>query len=55
MMSREFDEPYEPHVCTFWCKFWCFFNLHRWEYPGGGCECCHKPDKLAEKIFGGRP
>jgi hypothetical protein len=30
--------------CSWQCRVYCFFNLHRWSWPGGYCECCGEKD-----------
>jgi hypothetical protein len=34
-------EPAHGDRDCFWlCKLLCFFNIHRFDYPGGRCLCC---------------
>lgn len=34
------------HECYFLCRMFCFMQLHRWDAPGGHCECCGECDEL---------
>lgn len=37
------------HECNWVCRMFCWLNLHRWDSPGGECECCQKHDDFFDK------
>lgn len=37
------------HKCWWLCKVLCFLAVHRWDSPGGHCECCGKHDDFFDK------
>ncbi len=39
------------HRCIWLCKAVCWLGLHRWQYPGGYCDCCGIRDNFFD-IFG---
>ncbi len=43
------------HKCRWWHKVLCFFGLHRWDEPGGVCECCGAWDDFFDRPDGGLP
>lgn len=44
-------EIFEPHQCSAWCRFFCGLNLHRWDMPGGKCECCGRSERKFRSVW----
>lgn len=36
----------DAHKCSWLCGLFCWANLHRWDSPGGNCECCGLHDNF---------